>query len=200
MGLKKKLSSVLGALKKGYSIDTQEGGLPIAQLVFNVAAASDETVLASTALTTAAHKIVAGITNPDCFRGLQVVGIEASVYGNVVVNGHDYAGRAISETILASGVTAGNSNQAFADVTSIILPARTTAGEHISVGVTNKFGLVRPIRITDEFVMTERKASAATSFTVEDIGTPNAAYDTVTPSGTVTVGDTFIFHYISEIL
>lgn len=200
MGLRKKLSSVLGAMKKGYAIDTQEGSLPVCQVVKNVKAASNTAIHAAVTLTTAKQSITSNIINPDVLRGLSVIGNQASVYGNVVINGHDYAGRAISETILASGVTLGEGNKAFKDVTSIVFPVKVATSDAISVGITSKLGLVRPILSAGDLILTERKATAATEFTVEDNGAVSIANDTVIPSGTIVANDTFIFHYTTEIL
>jgi hypothetical protein len=72
---------------------------------------------------------------------LQIKGNQAGIAGNVVIEGTNMAGEVISETIAANGANAVNGTKAFKTVIKITLPAQTTAGDTISVGVTDALGL-----------------------------------------------------------
>lgn len=139
------LSQVLGALKKGYRIDTQEGGFPVHEVVGKPAATSNTSVHAAVTLTTAAQAVTTAISNPDVPRALIVKGGQANQAGNVVVKGLDYAGRTISEVFALNGTAAITGYLPFYAVTEIDLPARVTVGDTVSVGVSNKLGVSRPI-------------------------------------------------------
>ncbi len=142
--LKQRLSQVLGGIKKGYAVDTFEGGFPVAQVVNAPDAQSNTAVHAAMSLTTVAQVISGSITDPDVYRALRLVGNQADVYANVTVRGLDRADRAIQETILVSGNTAVETNQPFKEVTKIELPIKTANGQTVSVGISNKLGLYRP--------------------------------------------------------
>lgn len=85
--------------------------------------------------------ITEGIEQPDYPRALQIKGNAAGISGNVVIEGTNYAGEEISETIAANGANAVAGNKAFKTVTKITLPARNAEGDTISVGTTGKLGL-----------------------------------------------------------
>jgi len=107
----------------------------------NPAAASVTAILAATALTASTQVITTGITQPDYPRALQIKGNQAGITGNVVIEGTNYAGEAITETIAANGSNAVSGNKAFKTVTKITLPAKNADGDTISVGTTGKLGL-----------------------------------------------------------
>lgn len=140
----KRLSQVLGAIKKGYGVDTFEGGFPVSQVVKAPDAESTTAVHAAMNLTTAAQVVTTGITDPDVYRALRLVGNQADVYANVTIDGLDWAGRAIHETVLVSGNTAVETNQPFKEVTKIHLPIKTANGQTVAVGISKKLGLYRP--------------------------------------------------------
>lgn len=108
----------------------------------NPAAAAANNVLAATALDAGAiTEVVAGITNPDVPRALQIKGNQAGVAGNVVIDGTNINDEVIRETIAADEANAVEGNLAFKTVTKITLPAQTAAGDTISVGCADKLGL-----------------------------------------------------------
>lgn len=194
--VKKRLSSVLSAIRRGFAVDTFEGGFPLTQIVKAVGAASTTAVHAAVTLTTAAQDVTSAITSPDVYRGVSVSGNQSNVYANVIVYGMDWADRPISETILASGTTTGFSNQAFKTVTKIRFPVRTNTGQTVAVGIGTKLGLVRPISATADVVQIERAASGATSYTLDGTtGTIDATYGTVIPSGGITAADSFKINF-----
>lgn len=81
------------------------------------------------------------ITNPDVPRNVSITGNQASCTGNVVVEGTDVEGNALSETIAANGTSKVVGNKAFATVTSITIPARGASGDTIVVGYDTKIGI-----------------------------------------------------------
>ena len=99
------------------------------------------TLAATLLVQTVTKTVTTGITNPDYPRNLVIKGNDANVTGNVVINGTDILGAALTETIAASGASAVIGTKAFKTVTSIVLPPYAVAGtETISVGVGVKIG------------------------------------------------------------
>jgi hypothetical protein len=90
-------------------------------------AASANGVLAATNLGAAAQEIASGITDPAVPRGLSIVANVAGVAGDVTIEGTNYAGEAIDETIALTANVTANGNKAFRSVTKITLPAQTHA-------------------------------------------------------------------------
>lgn len=108
----------------------------------NPAAASQTAVLAATAQPAAGTtEVTTGITNPDFCRVLLVKGNQASCTGNVVIDGTDYYGNVIQDTIALSGTDAVAGTKAFRSVTKITLPTRGAGGDTVSVGYTDALGL-----------------------------------------------------------
>ena len=88
-----------------------------------------------------------------------------------------------------------------ADVFKISLPAYVAAGDEISVGITDKLGLYRPIQTIADVVLLQRMGAASTSFARENsVGTIDAAYGTLLPSGGVVANDRFMISYNSKVL
>lgn len=106
-------------------------------------AAAAAVVLAATTLTTAVQTITSGITNPDFSRVLSITGAMAggSLTGNVVITGTDIRGNAISDTIALNGNSTVDGIKAFKTVSSVQLPVRVSAGDTVSVGISDKLGL-----------------------------------------------------------
>lgn len=110
-------------------------------------------VLADTAMANGATTLVTGgITNPDVARCLTVKGNDANCSGNVVIVGKNAGGESITETIALAGVAVVSGNKAFKSVTSITLPAYTTANtERVRVGTGAKLGL--PVKLSRNTVL-----------------------------------------------
>jgi hypothetical protein len=109
-------------------------------------------VLAAQTLPTSGTTTVStGLTQPDYARNATITGNAAGINGSVVINGTNLEGSPISETIVASGTATVVGNKAFASFTSIVLPARTTAGDTISIGLGSKLGL--PVRLPHNTVL-----------------------------------------------
>lgn len=115
-------------------------------------AASNTSVHAAITLPASGTTVVTtAITNPGVPRGLRIKGNAAGIAGNVVIVGTNYNGDAITETIIAADAGAVDGLKAFKTVTSITVPARTTAGDTISVGFSDKLGL--PYKLTHNTVL-----------------------------------------------
>lgn len=104
-------------------------------------AASDNAVHAAIALTEEAQEITTNITNPGVPRALRIKGNQAGVAGNVEIEGTNYAGETITETIAANGANAVEGSKAFKTITKITVPVLVGAGDSISVGFNDKLGL-----------------------------------------------------------
>ncbi len=86
--------------------------------------------------------VTTGITNPDVPRTLTITGNQAGITGDVVIEGTDAAGNAITDTIAASGTSTVEGVRAFKTVTSITVPAKTNpTGDSVTVGTGKKLGL-----------------------------------------------------------
>lgn len=110
-------------------------------------AASAVYVLASTVLGAAPTTVLAAglAAQPPTPRVLTIKGNQAGVAGNVVINGLDAAGNVLQDTIAANGAAEVIGTKAFASITSIVLPALVGAGDEISIGISDKFGI--PFRL-----------------------------------------------------
>lgn len=127
-------------------------------------AAGAANVLAATALTTTTKIVTTGITQPPTPRVLSATGSDAGMTGNVVIDGTDAAGVAITDTIAISGTSTVSGDVAFATVTKITLPAYTTADtETISVGLAGAFGL--PYKLPYDTVLKIYRDGTATTST-----------------------------------
>lgn len=172
----------------------------VVQRVITCAALSNTAVLASTALADGETTTVTdGITNPDEYRALRIVGNQAGITGTVTVNGTDWQGNAISEEITANGTTEVNGNKPFKTVTSIVLPAWNGSGDEISVGYCDKLGLHHGITDDTDVLEVARKATAASEYTIEALGTVSAVYGTVdqTATAVITGDDSFEITYLT---
>jgi len=83
------------------------------------------------------------ITNPDFARVLSITGAMAggSLTGNVVITGVNIRGEVITDTIALNDNATVNGLKAFRAITSILLPARVTVGDTVSIGISDKLGL-----------------------------------------------------------
>ena len=193
MTIKRRLSQVLGALKKGYVIDTFEGKFPLTQEVWVPTALDADVTLAATTLATwATTTVTTGITNPDVYRTLSIVGNAAWITGNVVITWNDWAWRTITETITANGTSTVNWVKPFATVSKIVLPARNAAWNTISVWVTNRLGLYRGVEATGDVV------SVYVDWVREAASAVNATYGTFTPTTATNAIKRYTVNYLTK--
>lgn len=114
---------------------------------------TDAAVLADTALAETTTTVVTSfVAQPDAPRNVTVKGNGAAVAGNVVVEGTNVEGVAITETIALNGASLVAGNKAFATITRITLPDWVSANtERVRVGLGAKLGL--PVRLSRNTVV-----------------------------------------------
>ncbi|MEW6252042.1 MAG: right-handed parallel beta-helix repeat-containing protein, partial [Planctomycetota bacterium] len=171
-------------------IEPASGARSVIQRTLNASQQASAAVLALTNLTAADQEVTSGLTNPDVYRALSVTSNTIGLTADVYIVGTDWAGSTITEKITLQGVSVVAGQRPFRTVTKVILPAQTGPNQQVAVGTTNKLGLYYPIAATSDVQQQARKASAATSFTIESVGTVDATYSTVT-LGSITSGDSF---------
>jgi hypothetical protein len=125
------------------------------------------------------------ITQPSCARNIVITpgGTTASVKAaNIVINGTNIGGEAISESILMTenGTDAVVGSKAFKTVTSIVIPAQDGAGATFAFSSGSKLGL--PVKLTKNPCLKAVFGTAADS-----------ALPTLAMSSTVLCSNTAIF-------
>ena len=123
-------------------------------------------------------------TQPGVYRAL-TVSASAALTGNVYIKGKDWADNVIVDVIALNGTTTVTGQKPFKEVTSIIFPAGL--GQTVYVGTANVFGLQVPIESASDVIQESRKASGASSYSIELTSSVNSTYGTV--STTITAGD-----------
>lgn len=86
-------------------------------------------------------EVTTSITNPDVPRVARIKGNASGITGNVVIEGTDIFGQAVTDTIAAADATAVDGVVAFKTITKITVPQRTQGGDTISVGFGAALGL-----------------------------------------------------------
>lgn len=89
----------------------------------------------------AATTVTTAITNPDVPRIATVKGNAAGIAGNVVITGTNILDEVITDTIALNAAAEVLGAVAFKTITEIVLPARTTAGDTVSIGQGKKLGI-----------------------------------------------------------
>lgn len=168
-----------------------------------VAAASDTSVHAAVTLADGETTTVTeDITDPDVYRVVTVKGNQASIAGNVVVTGTDWAGNTITDTIALDEANSVSGVKAFKTVTSILLPARTSAGDTVSLGCADVFGLTRPVAASADVIYVGIAANAvdASTFSYEAASAVDTTNNTVTPTSTITASDDVTIDFYTSAL
>lgn len=165
------------------------------------AAASNTAVHAAVTDDGTEQTITSGITNPDVARNVTATagGTAADIKAiQVVVEGTDTFGEAISETLPAFTVdTAGSvtGSKAFATITSITIPAHDGTGATTSIGVGKALGLPAALSRNTVVAVFRDNSKDTGSFTVA-VDADEVASNTVTPSASfVPNGDDIIVDY-----
>lgn len=192
--VKRRLSQVLGAIEKGYAVDTFEGAFPMVQTNLDIVAKSATAVHAAVTLTTAAQEVTTALTDPATFRCLEAVGNQGDVYATVTIHGTDWADRTISEAVLASGTTPGVTLQPFKTVSSVSLPVRSATGQTVSVGTTDKVGLYRPLAAGQTGVVVLKVDGTAEAAAAVD-----ATYATFTPTTATNGAHDYEVQYLIDV-
>jgi hypothetical protein len=152
------------------------------------AAENDDVHAAITLPASGTTVVTTAITNPDVPRVMRIKGNAAGITGNVVIEGTDIQGNTITDTIVAVDDTAVDGVKAFATVTKITVPARTTSGDTISVGLGAKLGLEC---ICDAYSFTGFAGVSSYAYDASDI-----SKNVVTPSATLNGSTTIALIYI----
>lgn len=122
----------------------------VAVLSVTPLATDTDGILAATTLLAAAQDIATGWVSgiqaklAACPQLVTVKGAMAGathITGNVVITGTDICGNAITDTIALNDDASVAGVKAFASVSNVHLPARTTAADTVEVGFTKAFGV-----------------------------------------------------------
>lgn len=121
---------------------------------------TDAAVLADTALDVADDTVVTTfVAQPGVPRNVTVKGNDANVTGDVVIEGTNVEGVAISETIALNAANVVAGTKAFRTITSITLPPYDTADtERVRVGLGTRLGL--PVRLSRNTVLAAFRENA----------------------------------------
>lgn len=116
-------------------------------------AAANDAVMANVALTAEAQAgVTAGLTDPDVPRPLLVVTTlgGGTLTGTVTIDGTDVDDNVISEDVTLNDAADVQTDKCFKTVTSVDLPAQTTAGDGIAIGTVAKIG--SPVLLTKDTI------------------------------------------------
>jgi hypothetical protein len=118
-----------------------------------VALGGNAAVLADTAMDIANPTVVTAFAGqPDAPRNVTVKGNDANVTGNLIVEGTNADGAAITETIALNAANVVSGNKAFKTVTRVTLPKYAVAAtERVRIGLGAKLGL--PVRLNRNTVL-----------------------------------------------
>lgn len=140
-----------------------------------VANGTTTAVLAATATSLSAQTIT-GVTDPDVPRALSVTfGGTAGAFldGAVVVTGYNVEGKVITENfqVTASSTGTVNGSKAFADVTSVFIPAQAAATGTVAVGTQNKLGVFHRLFPNNTTVKVYQSTAIASAVTLQGVPT-----------------------------
>jgi len=121
--------------------------------------------------------------SPDVFRTVVVQGNAGGMVGNVIVIGRDFAGRTVKDAIALNGSTLVEGNVAFSVVDNIILPIRTNPADTVTVGISDKLGLTRPIKAISDVKLLKQDGVVDIVAAVDAIN--NTIEPTTVPDGSV---------------
>ena len=191
----KKLSQTLGQLKKGFAYDSALGKMPVTQVVAAPALGTATAIHANITLpTTGTTLVTTGITQPDVARVLEIKGNAAGIVAKVTITGLDANGFVQTDTITANGTAAVSGVKAFSVVNSILVGARTTAADAISVGTTAALGLIRPIDLATDFQLVSIDGASEAAASVDN------ANDTVTITTAMNGVKNVILYYNATVI
>lgn len=146
--------------KNGQKIQTNADGVAVDRAFLahfqvsatNATAGSSTGIHEAITLTDATQAITTSITQPSTPRNLSVTGNASGITGNIVIEGTNYNGDTITETIALNGTSTVEGTKAFATVTEINLPVETHIGtDTVSIGFGEVLGL--PYKLSHNTVL-----------------------------------------------
>jgi hypothetical protein len=164
--------------------------------VITPAVASAASVHAAITLTTVPQTVTTAITSPDVCRVLTITGNAAGMAGTVSFVFTDQNLDAAADSIALNGTATVLGVAPCGVLTSITLPARTHAGDTVSIGVGDVFGLPGHIGMAGDVTLAERMAAGATAYTAEAVGTVDS--DSGTVAAVIVAGDTLRWTYLDR--
>jgi hypothetical protein len=167
--------------------------------ILSVNAASDTAIHGGIQLTGSEQEVATGITNPDAYRALKIVGVGTwANSADVWIVGTNLAGDPITDKItLPSGSNpSAEGKKPFKTVTKIIVPAAEQGQlQTIKVGTTNKLGLSSPLSSSSD-VLQWSKASGGVWQIQTSALTVDVNHATINP-GSISTGDSVEFTYLT---
>ncbi|RMG26733.1 MAG: hypothetical protein D6724_01170 [Armatimonadetes bacterium] len=165
--------------------------------ILNVNAASDTAIHSGIQLSGSEQEVTTGITNPDTYRALKVVGVGTWSGGvDVWIIGTNLAGDSISERIsLPCGTNpSAEGKKPFRTVTKIIVPAAELGqNQTIQVGTTDKLGLSSPLSSSSDVLQWSKVSGSVWQIQTSTL-TVDVNHATLKP-GSIASGDSFEFVY-----
>lgn len=168
------------------------------QRILSVSAASDTAIHSGIALGVSEQEITTGITNPDVYRALKVVGAGTwTTPMQVWIVGTNLAGDPITESFTLNGdAPSAEGKKPFKTVSKIIVPAAEQGqSQTIQVGTTNKLGLSYPVASAGDVLQWSKVSGSSWQIQTSAL-TIDVNHGTVTP-GNITPGDSFEFTYLT---
>lgn len=126
-----------------------------------------------------------------CARVLNITGNAATAVGNVVITGKDMAGAVITETIVSTGAATVAGAKAFAEITSIVFPARGAEADAIKVGTTDKFGI--PFKLARNTVLAIYNNNTATTVAAATVSATVLCSNTLDPTAALADNDIDVY-------
>jgi len=176
-------------------IDAAGRNASVTQTVIDIGLAADDGILVATALTSSEQTISEANLDgqPDVYRVLSVTGNSAGMDQDVYIEGTNWGGERIVEKITLDGTNTVAGKKPFKTVTSVILPAESSAAPQqvVEVGTTDILGLYDPISSEADVLQQARAANITSSYTFESVGTVDEVHATVDVSATIEAGNAF---------
>ena len=168
--------------------------------MLNVNAASDTAIHSGIQLSGSEQEVTTGITNPDAYRALKIVGVGTwASSADVWIVGTNLAGDPITDKItLPSGSNpSAEGKKPFKTVTKIIVPAVEQGQlQTIKVGTTDKLGLSSPLSATSDVLQWSKVSGSAWQIQAIAAPTVDVNHATINP-GSISTGDSFEFTYLA---
>lgn len=136
----------------------------------------------------------ANFGQPDFARAVRVCpSTSANVTGNVLVVGTNQFGATVTDTIAMTGVQV-DGNVAFKSITSVVLPATSSALTPFTIGLSNTFGLTRKFASVSACIRGSVNGTAETTAPILNTTYYTAKFNTSASSSAGNLLDIAYFH------